>query len=228
MPLLSVIIPVYNESKTISQILNKIMAVDIDKEIIVVDDGSGDGTDRVLMNLSFPGLKVIHHTSNRGKGAAFLTGLSHATGDYVIIQDADMEYDPADYRNMLETIQNSGTDLLLGVRPLKTCSGGLPIHIWGNRFLTGLLNLVFGSRLQDYATCYKLAKRQTWYELNLRATGFDIDVETVCNALKKKKKIAEVPVAYYPRSYNLGKKIRWTDGVWAIFYIFKYRLMRQK
>ncbi|MDD5505556.1 MAG: glycosyltransferase family 2 protein [Candidatus Omnitrophica bacterium] len=224
MPLLSVIIPVYNEASTITQIIEKANSVNIDKEIVVVNDCSTDGTDKILGGIRLDNLKIIHHVTNRGKGAAFLTGLSNAKGEYIIIQDADLEYDPADYPKMLELLTKENADLVLGARFLKGHQG-LFIHRLGNKFLTALLNLLFISKLNDYATCYKLASRQTWNTLNLKATGFDIDVEIVCNALKRGKRILEAPVTYSPRTYQAGKKIRWHDAIWAIFYMVKYRFV---
>jgi glycosyltransferase involved in cell wall biosynthesis len=224
MPLLSVIVPVYNEAETIRQILERINSLPIDKEVIVVDDGSSDGTDRILRGIETNSLKVIHHTSNRGKGAAFLTGLSHAAGEFIVIQDADPEYNPDDYLRLIEEVRQGRADIAIGARFLE---GHLePLMHWlGNKLLTGLLNFLFASRLNNYASCYKLAARDTWYTLNLRATGFDIDVEIVCNALKRNKRLSEVPIAYYPRTYQKFEKIRWRDGLWVIFYIFKYRLV---
>jgi glycosyltransferase involved in cell wall biosynthesis len=224
-PLLSIIIPVYNEVKTIKEILGRIQAVPIDKEIIVVDDGSLDGTDKVLRDLRYDTLKVIHHTTNRGKGAAFLTGLSQASGELVIIQDADLEYSPEEYPRLLSAFREQGAEILLGARFTQGYSG-LYMHRLGNRFLTGLLNLLFGARLNDFATCYKLAARNTWQELELKGTGFDMEVEIVCNALKKKKRIIEVPISYHPRTYRQGKKIRWGDGLMAILYMLKYRFFK--
>lgn len=223
MPLLSVIVPVYNEAKTIKQILEKIHSVTVDKEIIVVNDGSVDETGRILKDIRYDNLKVIHHITNRGKGGAILTGLSNAAGEFVIIQDADLEYDPNDYLKLIEAIKEDKVDFVLGVRFLRGYHG-LFIHRLGNRFLTGFFNLIFGSRLNDYATCYKLAKISTWKELNLKATGFDIEIEIVSKALKNHLRIVEVPVSYYPRSYAEGKKIRWLDGLQAIINILKYRL----
>jgi len=224
MPLLSVIVPVYNEAGTIKQILEKINSVPLDKEIVVVDDGSSDGTDKILRGIESANLKVIHHTTNRGKGAAFLTALSHATGDFVVIQDADLEYNPEDYLKLIDEVKQGKADIAIGARFLSG-HRGLLVHRLGNKFLTALLNLLFACHLNDYASCYKLAARGTWYTLNLRASGFDIDVEMVCNALKKKKRISEIAVSYNPRTYREGKKIRWFDGLWAIFYIFKYRIV---
>jgi len=225
MPLLSIIIPVYNEAKTIQEILNRIEGVPIDKEIVVVDDSSTDGTDKILRGMRYRNLKVIHHTSNRGKGAAFLTGLSKAEGEFVIIQDADLEYDPADYLKLIQEIRGNNCDLVLGAR-FKAGHQGLLIHRLGNRFLTALLNFLFGAKLNDYATCYKLSRKIFLDSLNLGATGFDMDVEIICRALKQKARICEVPVRYSPRTYSQGKKIRWFDALWAVFYMLKYRFTK--
>lgn len=222
MPLLSIIVPVYNEVNTIRQILEKINAIDIDKEMVVVDDGSSDGTDKVLHDIRFNNLKVIHHTSNRGKGVAFLTGLGQAAGEFVIVQDADLEYDPKEYFNLMKPLLENKADIALGVRFGKGSSGPM-LYSLGNKFLTGLLNFMFASRLNDYATCYKMARRDLFLNLGLKAKSFEIEVEIVCNALKKKMRIIEVPVSYHPRSYREGKKIRWADGLWAIYHMFKYR-----
>jgi glycosyltransferase involved in cell wall biosynthesis len=226
MPKLSVIVPVYNEEKTIIQILNKILSINIDKEVIVVNDGSLDDTGRLLSLIKEPNLKVIHHASNRGKGAAFISGLTNASGEFVLIQDADLEYDPADYSKMMDAILRSESDaMVLGIRFIKGYHG-LFLHRLGNGALTTFLNLIFGSHLNDYATCYKLALRSVFNRLNLRSSGFDIDVEIVCSALKKGFNIIEVPVSYHPRSYKQGKKIRLNDAFWALFYMLKYRMER--
>jgi len=224
MPLLSVVVPAYNEAKTIRQILEKIHSLDLDKEIIVVDNGSNDDTAKILRDINYNNLKVIHLASNRGKGGAVLTGISNATGEFVITQDADLEYDPNDYLKLLAAIKESRVELILGVRFSKGYHG-LFMHRLGNRFLTGLLNFLFNSKLNDYATCYKLARKQTWDALSLKGMGFNIDVEIVCNAIKKKYRILEIPISYYPRNYKEGKKIRWWDGLWTIFYMFKYRFV---
>jgi glycosyltransferase involved in cell wall biosynthesis len=224
MPLLSVIVPVYNEAKTLIKIIEKIHSVDIDKEIIIVDDGSYDGTDKILRGIKYNNLKVIHHSANRGKGAAFLTGLSCATGEFVVIQDADLEYDPNDYLRLMNAIKGNNADFVLGARFIDGHQG-LFIHRLGNRFLTYLINFLFKARLNDYATCYKLARRDIWQGLSLNSEGFDIDVEIVAKVLKRKLPIAQVPISYYPRSYSEGKKVRWGDGLWAICSMFKYRFV---
>jgi len=222
MTLLSIIVPVYNEAGTIKQILEKINALDIEKEIIVVDDGSCDGTDRVLRDINYDNLRVIHHTSNRGKGAAFLTGLANASGEFVIVQDADLEYDPADYIKLIEEIKKDDTDIVLGVRFTEGYHG-LLIPRLGNRFLTSFLNFLFGTRLNDFLTCYKLASKDLLDKLGLKSQGFNIELEIVSKVIKRKLKIKQVPISYRPRTYKEGKKIRWLDGMYLMGNIIKYR-----
>jgi len=225
MPLLSVIMPVYNEEKTLRQIIEKVQSVNIDKEIIIVDNNSTDGTHQVLKGLDYDNLKVIYHSTNRGKGASFSTGLNNASGQYVIAQDADLEYDPNDYPNLLEAIKDNQADIVLGVRFFRGYRG-LFMHRAGNMFLTFVLNFLFFAKLNDYATCYKLARRETFNSLKLQATSFDIDVEIICKALRKKLRFKEVHASYYPRSYKQGKKIRVGDAFEAIFAMLKYRFGR--
>ncbi|MBM3245488.1 MAG: glycosyltransferase family 2 protein [Candidatus Omnitrophica bacterium] len=224
MPLLSVIVPVFNEAKTIREILEKINSVNVDKEIIVIDDGSSDDTGKILRGMGLANLKVIHHTTNRGKGAAFLTGLAHATGEFVIIQDADLEYEPNDYQKLLEAIKTGNADIVLGARFMKGYKG-LFIHRIGNRFLTNLVNFFFGAKLNDCFTCYKLFRRETINRLGLSAKGFDIEIEIIAKALKNKLRIGEEFISYHPRSYAEGKKIRCRDGLKAAWSIIKYSLV---
>jgi glycosyltransferase involved in cell wall biosynthesis len=221
MPLLSIIIPVYNEAKTIQQILEKITALDIDKEIIVVDDGSCDGTGKILRGMQCDNLKIIHHTSNRGKGAAVLTGLSYAEGDFVITQDADLEYAPNDYRKLLDIAKNTNADIVLGARFIKGYKG-LFLHKLGNRLLTVMVNIFFHVKLNDCFTCYKLARTSAMKSLGLQAQGFDIEIEIIAEAIKRKLRIEETFITYHPRSYSEGKKIRCKDGLYAALCVFKY------
>jgi len=222
MPLISVIVPVYNEEKTIRQIIEKVHAVNIDKEIIIVDNSSTDGTHQILRELHYDNLKIVYHSTNRGKGASFLTGLNNASGEYVIVQDADLEYDPNDYLGLFEATKDNKADVVLGARFLKGYHG-LLMHRAGNRFLTFVLNSLFGVKLNDYATCYKLARRETFNSLGLQARSFDIEVEIICKALRKGLRIKEAHVSYHPRSYKEGKKIRINDAFQAIFAMLKYR-----
>jgi len=223
--LLSVIIPAYNEAKTIIQILEKINSVDIDKEIIVVDNGSYDGTDKILRNADFKDLKIIHHITNRGKGGAVLTGLKNATGELVIIQDADLEYEPKDYLKLIESMKKNNADMVLGARFMEGYKG-LFIHKLGNKFLTLFLNLLFNLKLNDCLSCYKLVRRQALNLLDLKARGFDIEIEIIAKAVKNKLHIAQEFISYYPRSYAEGKKIRIRDGLKSALSIIKYRVMQ--
>lgn len=222
MPILSVIIPVYNEAQTIRPLLEKVNAVHIDKEIIVVDDGSADQTYQVIREIRHSNLKLIHHTHNRGKGSAVVTGLSQASGAFVIIQDADLEYDPADYPRLLEVMTLGQADMVLGARFTRSYHGQL-IPRLGNRFLTALLNFLFGVRLNDCFTCYKIFSLERARSFNLKAKSFDIEIEILAKAIKCGMRIIEVPISYAPRSYAQGKKIRFRDGIKAIFSIIKYR-----
>lgn len=227
MPLLSVVIPVYNEKETIEKILDKINAVPLDKEIIIVDNFSTDGTREVLKKIedSFK-IKVIYHTQNLGKGTSVRDGIEAAQGEIVIIQDADLEYEPNDYISLIRPLLDNKADIVLGARFIKGQSG-LFMHRLGNRFLTAFINCLFNARLNDYATCYKLTKKSTFESLGLKSKNFDIEVEIVCKALKKNLRIAQVPISYYARLYREGKKIRWLDGIQAIISIIKYRLNRK-
>ena len=231
MPLISVIVPVYNEAKTIRQILEKINVLNIDKEIIVVDNCSSDGTRGILQDiLKGPGynsIRVIYHSYNKGKGESVREGIIEAKGDFVVIQDADLEYDPSEFSNLLKPLQNNQADLTLGARFTRGHSG-LMAHRLGNKFLTALLNSMFGSQLNDYATCYKMAKRQVLIDFELKSKSFDIEVEIICKALLRKLRLKEVHVSYYPRSYNEGKKIRINDAFWAVLAMLKYRILEGK
>jgi glycosyltransferase involved in cell wall biosynthesis len=226
MPFLSVIVPVYNEAKTIRQVIEKIHAVNIDKEIIVIDNCSTDGTQKILGELRYDNLKIIYHSSNRGKGASFLTGLDNAAGEYIVVQDADLEYDPNDYLRLFEEIKTGNYDMVSGARFFEGHQG-LLMHVAGNKFLTFILNSIYGAKLNDCATCYKLARRQVYQSLRLEKTGFDIDFEIICKALRKKLRIKELQVSYHPRSYKEGKKIRINDAFWAILTMLKYRFWRK-
>lgn len=222
MPLLSVIIPVYNEEKTIGRIVQKISSLNIDKEIIVVNDASIDKTGEILNSLKLPNIKIFSHNSNLGKGAAFITGLKNSSGEIVVIQDADLEYDPCDYPRLIPAIIHNQADLVLGVRFTKGYKG-LLAHQLGNRLLTGILNILYGSHLSDTYTCYKVARKSLFDSFNLSSNDFGIDQEIISKALKAKIKIKEVPVSYHPRSYSEGKKIRFYDAFKIIVEIVKLR-----
>jgi len=225
MPLLSVIIPVYNEAGTLNQILHKIASVKVDKEIIIVDDGSDDGTVELLKKVTGPHIKIIYCARNRGKGAALLTGIAAAGGEFIIPQDADLEYDPQDYVNLIDHALKNGLAVVYGSRFLKGWRGVTPFwHYAVNRLLTGLTNLLFGCALTDMETCYKLIKRDLLQQLGLRAQRFEIEPEITAKLLKKGLPIAELPVSYRARFYAQGKKIGWRDGVSSLFCLVRLRL----
>ncbi len=227
MPELSVLMPVYNENRTIREIVEKILALPLDLEIIIVNDGSSDGSEKILRELHMPRMHVIHHISNRGKGEAIATALSKASGTYSIIQDGDLEYDPADYLKLLEIMRRGEADIVMGARFTKGYHG-LLVPRFGNRLLTMLLNLLFGARINDCMTCYKLLRTDTLRRLRLHARRFDLEIEIVCKALRLRLRIVEIPVSYQPRSYAQGKKIRWADGIFAIARLFAYRFAKVK
>ncbi len=228
MPILSVIVPVFNEEKTIREILDKINAVNFSKEIIVIDNCSTDNTQEILkvylLEEQAANIRIIYHSVNKGKGTSIREGIDEASGDFIVIQDADLEYDPNEYINLLQPAKEKKADLVLGARFTKG-SSGLLAHRIGNKLLTKFLNIMFGSRLNDYATCYKLAPKHIFKLLRLESPSFEIEVEIVCKALRKGLKITEVPISYYPRTYKEGKKIRWSDGMKAILSIIKYRFI---
>ena len=224
MPLLSVIVPVYNEEKTIAKIISLIDSVKIDKEIIAVDDASRDKSLEILRGLSLPCLRVISHPRNMGKGAAFRTGLNNARGEVVIIQDADLEYNPLDYLKLIPPVLNNQADMILGARFTEGYTG-LRLHQLGNRVLTVLHNFLFGGRLNDLYTCYKAARREVFQGLELKSDGFSIEQEIMAKAARNKLRIMEVPIEYQPRSYAEGKKIRYYDAFKVILRMIRVRFL---
>ena len=223
----SVIIPVYNEKDTIQEIVEKVKGVDLEKEIIIVDDGSTDGTSQVLNEMDGDDLKIFHHEKNLGKGAALRTGFSHARGDILITQDADLEYDPAEYSILLDPILRRAADVVYGSR----LSGGRPqrVHLFwhklGNDFLTFVTNLLYNTTLTDMETGYKVFRRGVIQEMLLRSNDFCIEPEITAKVFKRKYRVYEVPVSYYGRTYEEGKKIHWWDGFKALWTLMKYRIV---
>jgi len=227
---LSIIICVYNERDTILTVLDSVQAVDLgpdwEKEIIVVDNFSTDGTRELLQGLDLPGAQVIFHPHNLGKGASVRTAIAHCTGDYAIIQDADLEYDPAEYPLFLERVANEHPAAIFGSRTL----GGRMVtkyvaNYLGVRFLTGLTNLLYGARLTDVATAAKMVRGDVLRSLNLVESGFDLDFELTDKILRAGHEIVEIPITYRPRTIAEGKKIRPWDGVWALKVIIRDRLI---
>jgi len=224
---LTIVIPVYNERATIGTILERVESVGLADEIIVVDDGSGDGTREALAGLAAarPKLRLVLHDSNRGKGAAVRTGIQAATGDLVLIQDADLEYDPRDYTMLLQPILEGRADVVFGSRflggPRRTT---MFWHMVANQLLTLTTNILYNSILTDMETGYKLFKREVIQAIPLRSNRFDIEPEITAKLLKRKIRIFEVPISFNPREYSEGKKIRFRDAFAAIWALLRYRL----
>ncbi|MFH1877534.1 MAG: glycosyltransferase family 2 protein [Candidatus Omnitrophota bacterium] len=223
---ISILIPVYNEFKTIKDVIELVRSVDISKEIILVDDCSTDGTRELLRESYGDGreeIRIFYHAKNGGKGAAIRTALSKASGDYVIAQDADMEYSPQDIKKLFAAAEKTRADAVYGSRFLETWKVTSFPHFFINWFLTALTNIFFGGSLTDMETCYKMVKTGVIRSLDLRAERFEIEPEITSKLLRKGCKIEEVPISYRGRGYDEGKKISWRDGVEAVFVIFKLK-----
>ena len=228
---LSVIVPVYNEKNTLREIITRIKESPVDKEIIIVDDYSTDGT-REMLKEELGGMvdKVLFHDRNRGKGAALRTGIKEATGDCVIIQDADMEYDPGEYEILLDPIIRGKADVVYGSRFAGTGPHRV-LYFWhslGNRFLTLLSNMFTDLNLTDMETCYKVFRREIIQSIDIQENRFGFEPEVTAKIARKGLRIYEVGISYYGRTYEEGKKIGWKDGVRAIYVILKYGFFGRK
>ncbi len=227
--ILSVIIPVYNEKKTILSVIEQVLLLEFVLEVIVVDDGSTDGTVELLKNTSFDNrVRPVFHGRNRGKGAALRTGFSHVKGEIATIQDADLEYDPTEFREMIKPIVDGVADVVYGTR----LSGGKPqrVHLFwhkmGNGFLTFLTDLLYNTTLTDMETCYKMLRREVFETITIKSDGFSVEPELTAKICKNKKwRVYEIPISYYGRSYAEGKKITWKHGVSALLTLLKYRFV---
>jgi dolichol-phosphate mannosyltransferase len=223
----SVIIPVYNEVNSVEEVAALVEKSPVEKEIILVDDGSTDGTREAIHRIAQrSNVKVILHTGNHGKGAAIRTGLEHARGEYVLIQDSDLEYDPQDYPALLQPLREGKANVVYGVRPDRP-ERGLSYY-FGAKFLTVLTNLLYGCKIRDEATCYKAFRRSTLSRIRLESRRFEFCPEVTAKLSRIGEKICEVPVSYNPRTANEGKKIRWTDGWIAIWTLLRYRVQRRR
>jgi glycosyltransferase involved in cell wall biosynthesis len=223
--LLSVIMPVYNERDTLTEILSRVEAVPVDKEIIIVDDGSTDGTRQILKDIKAENIKVIFHERNQGKGAAIKTGLREATGDVVIMQDADLEYDPMDYLKLIPLIQSGEAQVVFGSRTLGSKERSYHRYYWGGQFVTFVANLLYGLKITDEPTCYKMFRKEVMEQIKLDCIGFEFCPEVTAKVARLGYTIHEVPVSYHPRSFKEGKKIKWKDGLIAIWTLLKYRFL---
>lgn len=225
---ISIIIPVYNEIYTLEQIIKKVEEADfcgLEKEILLIDDGSTDGTQDILKKLEDK-YKVIYHGKNQGKGAAVYTGFQNATGDIIVIQDADLEYDPCDYKSLIELILQGRADVVYGSR----LSGAKPsrsfmfTHLLGNKLLTLATNILYGSTLTDMETCYKAFKTDIIKGIEIKSKRFDFEPEITAKVLKRGARLYELPISYYGRDYSEGKKITYKDGIHALWALLRFRI----
>ena len=223
---LSVIIPAYDEQATIAEILKQVRAVGLASEIIVVDDGSTDGTREILKREeSTPGTTVVYHDRNQGKGAAVRAGLDRATGDIILIQDADLEYDPRDFPALVRPIEEGRVKVVYGSRFLGPRKAMLFWHMLGNKLLTLVTNVLYNTILSDMETCYKVFRADVIKGIPLKSRRFEFEPEITAKVLKRGHRIFEVPISYYGREYSEGKKITWREGPKAIWTLIKYRFV---
>jgi glycosyltransferase involved in cell wall biosynthesis len=217
--------PVHNEVHTIREALRQVQAVDLGKEIIIVDDYSSDGTRDILGQIADDEVKVVYHAQNMGKGSAIRTALQYVTGELIIIQDGDLEYDPADYHKLIEPILEGRASVVYGSRFLGEITNMHFLNHIANKILALTASLLFLSWITDEGTCYKVFKADVLKSLDLKCTGFDFCPEVTAKVLKRGYRILEVPISYHGRSTDEGKKIRWQDGLQAFLTLIKYRLV---
>jgi len=223
---LSIIIPVYNEISSIQKVIEEVKksCSNKDKEIIIVDDYSTDGTRQFLENLKDPQMKVLFHSKNMGKGACINTAKEYITGDIVIIQDADLEYSPQDWPSLIKLIEEGYADVVYGSRFLGPHRVFAFWHYFANKFLTFLTNILYDTILTDMETGYKAFKAEVLKKINIKSKRFDFEPEITAKIFKKKFRVYEVPITYRGRTYKEGKKITWKDAFWAIWALIKYRI----
>ena len=226
--LLSVIVPVFNERATVNEIVRRMRAVELplDLEIIIVDDGSSDGTEKVLSAMEDSTVRVLRHAGNKGKGAAIRTGLGSVRGDLVLIQDADLEYDPSDWPKLLAPIMRGRASVVYGSRFTGERKNMLVWHWIGNRFLSAVTNVLYNTTLSDMETCYKLFDRRVLEGITIVSDRFDFEPEITAKVLRRGHRIYEVPISYTGRELEEGKKITWRDGFGALRALVKFRFAR--
>ena len=225
---LTVVIPVYNERATVAEIIRRIRAVEIPLtlQVIVVDDGSSDGSDKVLQALEDSTVRVIRHTHNQGKGAAIRTGMEAMTGDLLLIQDADLEYDPDDWPRLLEPILKGKARVVYGSRFTGERKNMLPLHWFGNRMLSLVTNILYSSTLSDMETCYKLFDAEVLKGITIVSDRFEFEPEITAKVMRRGFRIYEVPISYAGREANEGKKITWRDGFGAMAALIRFRFTK--
>ena len=225
--LLSVIMPCYNEASTLATILAKVRAIDLEKQIICVDDNSSDDTYQILCREAEgdPNMVIIRHPANRGKGAAVRSGLARAAGEIVIVQDADLEYDPEDYYELVKPIADGRVNVVFGSRFLGRHTGMYFWNALGNKGLTFLTNFLFNCWISDMETCYKVMRTEIMRDLRLESNDFRLEPEIAAKVLKRGERIFEVPVSYLGRTYEEGKKMKPSQGFYAILALLKYRFL---
>ena len=234
--ILNIIIPVYNEEKTIKDIIEKVQSINLNysikKELLIINDGSKDDSDEILQKIikKYDNIKYIKHKKNQGKGAAIRTALANCNGDIILIQDADLEYNPEDYNKLLKPIIENKAPVVYGSRFLKTklklFGKDKTLHIshyFGNKFLTFMTNLLYNKKITDMETGYKIFKSSVIKNIKLESNRFEIEPEITSKILKSKHSIYEVPISFNPRKFEEGKKITWKDGIKALYYLLKYR-----
>lgn len=226
-PFLSVLIPALNEERTLAVVLDEILAVGEDLEIVLVDDGSSDGTWEVMQRYARRDrVHAFRHPARRGKGAAVKTALAHARGDYIIIQDADLEYSPSEFPQLLEPIRRGRASVVYGMRTFASHSAYSLWYVLGNKVICMVTDLLYNCFLRDVLTCYKVMPREVALQLDLRAPGFDFDPEVTAKLLRLGHRIYEVPITYAARTRDEGKKVTPTDGVHALLTLMRYRMWR--
>jgi len=221
---ISVIIPVFNEAKTLEEVIKKVEGLNIEKEIIAVDDGSTDGSLDILTKLANEErVKLVKHEKNCGKGAAIKSGLKQASGDIVIVQDADLETDPQDYYRLIKPIENGETRAVFGYRTAKKPAS---VYWWGGKTISLITRFLFGGDIKDVNNGYKVMTRDLWNSLNLKSDRFQICEEITVKLLKRKEKIIQIPTQYFPRTKKQGKKLGFKDGIVSLWTLVKYRLKK--